>query len=184
MIFENEEFFETKFYNYYISKSGKVLSLYGKPHLMNGTLDKGGYRRVGLLIEKEGKRVQRCFFVHHIVSETFLGKRNDGYVVDHINGNKEDNSIENLQYITNKENISKAHKNVSPKCKIKSILILDEKEYVFESINKMNKFLGLSRNQYERFSANQKKVKQYGVNCFKQTEEYVFLDIYVLNDQS
>lgn len=45
--------------------------------------------------------------VHKIVALTYLGERPEGLVIDHINGLNQDNSCDNLQYITHKENIRK-----------------------------------------------------------------------------
>ena len=56
----------------------------------------------------EGKK----FFntsVHRMVAEVFLGPCPDGHEVDHIDGNKQNNSLSNLQYLTKEENIRKGH---------------------------------------------------------------------------
>lgn len=47
--------------------------------------------------------------VHQLVAETFIGKV-PGMVVNHINGIKTDNRPENLEYITNSENVLHAHR--------------------------------------------------------------------------
>ena len=51
--------------------------------------------------------------VHHLIAKAFLGERPDGYDVDHINYNKEDNRPENLRYLTIKENRGHRRKGVS-----------------------------------------------------------------------
>ena len=51
--------------------------------------------------------------VHDLVARAFLGERPDGYDVDHINYNKEDNRPENLRYLTIKENRGHRRKGVS-----------------------------------------------------------------------
>ena len=43
-------------------------------------------------------------YVHRMVAEAFIGPRPHKYVVDHINEKKDDNRLENLRYITNREN--------------------------------------------------------------------------------
>ena len=55
--------------------------------------DAGGYKR--LTIDK---------FVHRVVYETFIGKIPHGKVINHINGNKQDNSLQNLEAISPSDN--------------------------------------------------------------------------------
>lgn len=46
--------------------------------------------------------------VHTLVAEAFLGPRPKGYDVNHINANKRDNALRNLEYVTRRENVRKA----------------------------------------------------------------------------
>lgn len=48
-------------------------------------------------------------FVHRIVMEAFKGKSD--LTVDHIDGNKINNSLDNLEYVTAQENTKRAWKN-------------------------------------------------------------------------
>lgn len=43
--------------------------------------------------------------VHHLMWEVFKGPRKKGYVINHIDGDRENNSIDNLEEVTQKENI-------------------------------------------------------------------------------
>ena len=95
---------------YQISNFGNIKSLkYGKDKIRKLTLDKRGYFNV-TLIDKNHK--QRTFKVHVLVAMAFLNFKPNGkqdFVIDHKNNVKNDNSIENLQVITQRENVQKYH---------------------------------------------------------------------------
>ena len=73
------------------------------PRRLRGTLLQG-YRVVSLR-EKDVKKQCR---VHRIVWTAKHGIIPEGYVIDHINNNRQDNRIENLQLLTPAENSTKA----------------------------------------------------------------------------
>ena len=45
--------------------------------------------------------------IHRLILECFVGLSD--LVVDHLNGNKQDNRLQNLEYITSKENTRRYH---------------------------------------------------------------------------
>ena len=79
----------------------------GKPNriLFQGK-DNKGYLQVNLYYDYKSTTIK----VHRLVSDAFFGPRPDHMTVNHIDGNKENNSTENLEYITNKENTRHAHR--------------------------------------------------------------------------
>jgi hypothetical protein len=99
---------------YQVSNFGNVLSLNYKKTGKKSLLQFGyvrGYQQVYL--SKLGKR--KTISIHQLVAITFLNHKPCGFkiVVDHINNDKTDNRVENLQLITNRENCSKDQKNKS-----------------------------------------------------------------------
>lgn len=71
---------------------GRIIKQSLNPH--------NGYFQVGL--HKQGSAITKT--VHILVASAFLGKRPDGYDINHINGNKTDNRLENLEYCTKSRN--------------------------------------------------------------------------------
>lgn len=60
-----------------------------------------GYIRLGLSVDNEENRYKsRPFHIHKIVAITFLGKPESNQIIEHINGIKDDNRVENLRYVT------------------------------------------------------------------------------------
>lgn len=76
-----------------------------KGSLMSINVDKGGYPLMRL--GQDG--VSKSKHLHKIVAEAFLGHTPSGLktVVDHINGDKTDNRVANLQLVTQRENLSR-----------------------------------------------------------------------------
>lgn len=69
--------------------------------------DSSGYPSLRLFKNsKDGK----MFKVHKIVAETFIGEKPGAkYQVDHIDGDKQNNSVHNLRWITQKANLLKKY---------------------------------------------------------------------------
>lgn len=71
-----------------------------KEKIKEGTHNKG-YKRISL-VDING--ISRNQYVHRLVLKSFLYE-SDLYV-DHIDGNKQNNRLENLRYVTNSENLT------------------------------------------------------------------------------
>ena len=77
-----------------------------KSKLLLKSRNQQGYFKV--LLSKEG--IKKTHLIHHLVAESFLNhyNRNNFICVDHIDENKLNNNVNNLQIITKKENTKKS----------------------------------------------------------------------------
>jgi hypothetical protein len=101
-----EQFKDVKGYEglYEVSNRGRIFSHYGKGKILSECKTSSGYKLVQLV--KDG--IKKDFNVHRLVANEFidnpLGKR----CVNHIDGNKTNNSVDNLEWVTDRENIQHA----------------------------------------------------------------------------
>tara|TARA_B110000858_G_C17394385_1_gene289643 strand:+ start:97 stop:492 length:396 start_codon:yes stop_codon:yes gene_type:complete len=77
--------------------------------------------KLELRIDDRGYLIVGSWKVHNIVWEQFNGKKPKGFQIDHINGNRLDNRIENLRIATYAENQWNAKKRIDNKSGIKGI---------------------------------------------------------------
>lgn len=86
-------------------ENGKVFSLLkGKRHELKAESNKKGYKRFSFHIDG-----QRCHFrVNRVVYIAQHGFIPEDMMIDHINNDKNDNRICNLQALTNADNIRKS----------------------------------------------------------------------------
>lgn len=89
-------------YRMVILSTGRKITV--KESILRPTIGPEGYASVGLTI----KNFRKSFKVHRLIMLAFEGPSN--LLVDHINGDKTDNRLENLEYVTVRENVSRAAK--------------------------------------------------------------------------
>lgn len=99
------------FPGYQISSMGRVRSfrdfrgnVTGKSHILKLELNKDDYFQICLYTEN-GKKVHRR--IHRLVADAFLGPQ-PTLVVNHIDGDKHNNRLENIEWVTAEQNSSLA----------------------------------------------------------------------------
>ncbi len=119
---------------YYVDIYGLLFSPKGE---MKGTYDKNGYR-----VYRMPKILNRKLIKgHRLVAQAFIPNPDNLEQVNHKNGIKDDNRVENLEWCTSKENVQHSFdvlKRISPKGKnhIKSVPEVDNSTgIIYESKN-------------------------------------------------
>ena len=93
-------------YGFMATIHGEIIGKRGK--VMTGRVDRCGYKEVAL--SENGKT--KSYLVHRLILATFRPASNmDELDVNHINGNKLDNRIENLEWCTRSQNITHSYDN-------------------------------------------------------------------------
>lgn len=88
---------------YEVSNTGKVKK---GDRIKLTRVDKGGYETVCLFDHCKQKHMK----VHRVVAMTFIPNPKNKRTVNHIDGNKLNNNVENLEWATHSENIIHANK--------------------------------------------------------------------------
>lgn len=90
---------------YQISSYGQVKSLLTNKILVGDT-NSLGYRRVTLYAP-----IKKRFFIHRLVALHFCKDYQENLIVNHKDGDKTNNKVENLEWVTRSENDLHAYKN-------------------------------------------------------------------------
>ena len=142
---------------------GKVLKLYHNKH--------NGYLYCSL--SKDNKASTKR--VHVLVAQAFLGMTAKGFdpncVVDHVDGDKTNNCIDNLELVTQKENDARARKRVKQgTCGIKCIDL--DNGNVYDSFADASRAVGGKQGEMVRRVCDGQR-SHYRNHRFARYEDYV-----------
>lgn len=122
-----------EFENYGISKDGIIINFKRNKELKY-FIDKDGYYRVGFCINN--KKYNR--FVHRLVALTYIDNPENFPLVDHIDGNRTNNSVENLRWVDYKGNSRNTIQNK------KVIVKLETENKIFNTVSEAAEYLNIS----------------------------------------
>ena len=118
---------------YQISNYGRVKSLNykrsNKEKIMDGGTNKNGYRNI--ILSKNKKK--ETFYIHKLVAQHFISNPDNLSEINHIDENKSNNNVDNLEWCTHKYNSNYGTRNTRmSKSKGKKIRCITTNE-IFES---------------------------------------------------
>jgi hypothetical protein len=145
--------------HYKISNYGNVKSIKkGKEFILCKSVGTSGYRINSLCINSNVKTLM----IHRLVAETFIGNSN-GMQVNHIDGNKLNNNVSNLEYVSGRENIQKYYFTTINKTKRLGATYnkATKKWRSFIRVNGKQIYLGFYETELEASNVYNEAVKKY-----------------------
>ena len=155
-----------KYKKYLASKCGKILSLKRKEkRILKLHIRGNGY--LGFQLFENNAR--KDYYIHRFVFETFNGEIPVDKQVDHIDSCKENNSITNLQLLTQAENARKSHckKVISFNLETKEKIIFDSLTEAAEFHKIIDSSITLNCQKKIKTSKSKKNEKKYQFFYFK-----------------
>lgn len=152
--------------NYIVYPSGKIFSKRFKKFLKINYNTTNGYARVNI----DGKNMK----LHRLIMETFIGK--SGLEVNHIDGNKKNNDIHNLEYVNRSQNVKHAYDNGlvhrhKTSNKPLKLVVNGEKIGTFNSGSSLSLLLGKNRQWLGNQLYKHEIVKYMGFSIMYDNEE-------------
>ena len=167
---------------YQISNLGRVKSLYTQNQYKKTyrtLIMKLGKRNGYNVIVLENKRNnRRCYQIHRLVAEAFLKNPNNFQIINHIDENRTNNNVNNLEWCTQKYNVLHS---VRKMCKPKNRIGKSGEKYIrIKNINNTTyyevtvpyknkrKFLGLFKDIKEAVNTREEFIKLIGKSYIKE----------------
>ena len=94
--------------NYQVSSLGRIRNRKGL--VLKADLSNAGYLRINFAtVGSDGQPCQRKHMVHRVVAAMFVERPDGCDIVNHLDGNKQNNSSSNLEWTTYSGNLEHAH---------------------------------------------------------------------------
>lgn len=162
---------------YFLCRDGKIWSE-KQNHFLKLNVNGGYYSQT---IQHRGTRCS--FRVHKQIAQAFIPNPNNYDIVNHKNGNRLDNDVENLEWCTQSTNIKHAHENGLIKVHIRPVVQYDikgKKIAEYKSIKDASKNTGVRRSDISTACLGRQQTTSGFVWRYKEYESNVNTDSFKL----
>ena len=146
---------KTRYTGYYCTKDGEILSVkikggqgrldYLNPRLHSQKVDKDGYLEVCISYMDGAIHKRKYIRSHRLIWETFNGLIEDELTIDHIDHDRQNNKLENLQLLSRIDNgVKRSYEWVDAKSKKYTTFIDGEYVGIFTK-RELNEQFGLTK---------------------------------------
>lgn len=160
--------------NFFITADSKVISLKTK-RILKQTINKNGYYTISTYPEGRGSKAV-CYRVHRLLAMEFVSNPDNKPFVNHKDGKKLNNSISNLEWVTNQENTTHAHST--------GLCNGYYTEYDVIDLTSGRRFTMLRTSTLEKLLGITKKAVQKSISKYANNNKYVIYNGYIFRPKS
>ena len=145
---------------YIITAEGQIISKYNNK-VMKAYVDKKGYNHITLHIDGLGRKTK---LIHRLVAQTHIPNPLKLPQVNHIDGNKSNNSVSNLEWCTGQQNVDHSIKvglvakglaRPNAKCSPEDIQIMKDMRAIGKTYYQIGKRFGIAYQTAHKICTNQ-----------------------------
>lgn len=139
------------FEHYYITKDGKV---YNSINSKKRKLKQNEYKELKSHIIKSGYNVvvlhnagvmkPKAYYVHRLIAQAYIPNPENKPEVNHKDGNKQNNHLSNLEWVTKKQNVNHAYSNGLMKSVTKYHNVVTNKKLLNKGLNHYKKYYNVT----------------------------------------